>query len=47
MSKQDKTKDWLGENAIAVRVGQGYGGEYADRAKIRVAMPHHPKYKAS
>ena len=46
MSKQDKTEDWLGENAIAVRDSEGdrgYRGKYADRAKIRVAMLHHPK----
>lgn len=38
MSKQHKTKDWLGENAIAVRDSEGTGdtrGKYADRAKIK------------
>lgn len=49
MSKQDKTKDWLGENAIAVRGGQGgywsTGGNMriGRRSIIRVAMLHHPK----
>lgn len=47
MSKQDKTEDWLGENAIAVRGTGDTGGGYADRAKIKVAMLHHPKYQAS
>lgn len=49
MSKQDKTEDWLGENAIAVRGGQGgywsTGGNMriGRRSIIRVAMLHHPK----
>ena len=43
MSKHDKTADWLGQNAIAVRGTRG-NMNMREEAKIRVAMLHHPKY---